>query len=295
MMPATRSQNNPAGQNPKDDHTEYFTKGRLPMKPKSARYLGMTTSQLGILGGAAAVALLLICGLSWFVFSMSPASEATRPAPVATEIPSTPRPTVDVVVATPSPTPALEVATSIPPGGWVEFQTQGASIWLPNNFVGGDLTNQKQETIAKISNLGRSYKNVVSAMNNAQPEVSLWMIDKARSQSIFIATVRVNHYVRTTDQTLAQFITEDNNGDYNGTPWAMFITVNETKKMTILGREARRQTYQQHGTGLDATGIAYYIKDGADFWVVDYIMDPDEYVNELPIVEQSIGTFNLVK
>lgn len=266
------------------------------MKPKNARYLGMTTLQLSILGGAVALALLIICGLSWFVFMAPPLAAQLPNLPTATEIQSMLSPTTLIAVVTSTPTPSPEIiGTSVPPGDWVEFQTSGAGLWLPNNFVGGDVTNHKQDTINKVIKLGKYFTNIVTAMKNAQPSVALWMIDKTRGQSISITAVTVHHYVGTTDQTLNEFITNDQNGDYNGTPWAMFVTVNETKKMTLLGLETRRQIYQQHGVGRDATGIAYYIKDGADFWIVEYIMDPNQYVNMLPVVEQSISTFNLVK
>ncbi len=64
----------------------------------------------------------------------------------------------------------------------------------------------------------------------------------------------------------------------------------------MLGREARRVTYQQQITaGYEVTGVSYYIKDGNDFWVLNYALDPNEYLTMLPVVEKSVDTFNLIK
>lgn len=268
--------------------------GKQATKSKSVRYFGMTRSQIGILAGVAALALLIVCSLSWFILLPPPSAPVS--APTATQLPPTP-PSVEAVplTVTPSPTPPPVIATNMPPVGWAEFQTQGATLWLPNNFVGGDILHQEGETIQKINRLGIPFRNVIVQIKNAQPTVQLWMIDKIVNTSLTIMTVKVHHYVETTDKTIDQFVTDDLNGNFNGTPVAMIITVNETKKMTILGRETRRQTYQQNEGGKDATGIAYYIKDGADFWIVDYLMEPNDYIDMLPIVEQSIGTFYLVQ
>lgn len=267
--------------------------GKPATKPKSARYFGMTRSQIGILAGAATLALLVVCGLSWFILLPPPSA----PALVPTAIEITPTPSVEVVTltVTPSPTTPPVIATSVPPGGWVEFQTRGATIWLPDNFIGGDLLDKKSETIQKINSLGSMYRNAVDGIQISTEETVLWMIDKTVKQTDVIPTVRVAHFVTTEDTTIDQYVQSYLNSEMNGTPVAMLLTINETKKMTVLGRETRRLTSSSSYAGHSATGITYYIKDGADVWVIDYLLLPDEYLDMLPIVEQSIQTFNLVQ
>lgn len=267
----------------------------LQRKRKKKRYLGMTGTQLGILGGAAAVALLLVCVLSWVMLSASAPASAQPTAVAATEIPSTP--TLQVVESPTSlpATPLPEVATSVPPGGWLEFQTQGATLWLPDSFVGGDMVNKKQDTINKINALGKFYKNAVSAMKSAGPEVLLWAVDKTRKQTDIITTVTVEHTTSTEDTSVDEYIRSYLDSSIGGTPVAMVLTVNETKKMTLLGRDARRLIYSETYANHWVTIVSYYIKDGADIWEVDYLLIPDEYFDMLPVVEQSIHTFNLLK
>jgi len=267
------------------------------VKGKSTRYLGMTGTQIGILAGLAVVAMFSIGGLLWIILSIS--SEPALPAPIGTPIPATPSltPTKQLTVEltlTITPT-APVIATIAPPGGWVEFQVQGADIWLPDNFVGGDTLDHRSETIQKVSKLGKYFANAVKGITKAPKETVLWMVDKNVDPSTIITSVVVEHFLSTEDKTTDQFIQDDLNSSANGTPVAMLITVNETKKMTLLGREARRLTYKQQIAVRQVIGITYYIKDGADFWSIDYILDPNKYLDMLPSVEQSIHTFNLTK
>ena len=259
------------------------------MKPKSARF-GMTNSQLGILAGAAAVVLLVIGGLSWFVFA-PPSPE--QPTAVATQAPPTPSPHVQVIVVTSPPTPSPEVATSVPPEGWVEFQTQGARLWLPSNFVGGDMRVSRAESINSVTRLGGArFKSTVKAMKQAPSRLVMWMIDKTVSNNPIIMNILVTHEVSAEGTDIEQYIQSST----MGASTAQSTTVFETKKITLLGREARRVAYrQQIQAGYEIAGVAYYIKDENDFWVVDYMLDPNKYTDMLSMVEQSIHTFDLVK
>jgi hypothetical protein len=261
------------------------------MKSKNARHFGLTNLQLGILGGAAAVALLVIGGLSWFVFTLPPSEQPTA---VATEISPTPSPHVQVVVVTPvAPTPSPKIATSVPPGGWVEFKTKGATLWLPSNFIGGDMTVNREESINKVGRLGGArFKNTIKAMKQAPSQIVMWMIDKTVSNNPIIMALVVTHEVGAEGIGIEQYIQNST----MGISTALSTSVFETKKITLLGREARRVTYQQQiQAGYQIAGVAYYIQDGSDFWILDYNLDPNEYADMLPMAEQSAHTFNLVK
>ncbi len=262
------------------------------MKQKSKRYLGMTNSQLGILGGAGAVALLLICGLSFLVL-MPPPAQVSAPTDKIPEILKTPpSPVVLVVADTPTPTPQPVIATSAPPEDWVEFQTSGATLWMPKNFVGGDMANGRSETIFKVTRLGRYFKNVREAMRSAPSQVVMWMIDNTASGSPVITSLIVMHEVMDDETGIDQYV----HNSTKGTATALSTTVYETNKLSVLGREARRVTYQQQVTaGYEITGVAYFIKDGNEFWILDYALDPNEYIDMLSMVKQSVDTFNLVK
>lgn len=269
------------------------------MAKKSKRYYGMTISQIGILGGMAA--MICILGAVFLFMLMLPPSQAQQSVrtvlPPTLSFTSTPQ-----FQTSPSqtPTPTLSgavVATSAPPEGWVEFQTQGAMLWLPANFVGGDLVSNKPDTYAKMVRLGNLYKNTANAVKDAGPEYVLWMVDKSiRSQTDVIPTVNVQRIIQTEEISLDDYLDEYlTNGNIEGTPVAMMLTINETKRLNMLGREAKRLTTSTSYAGHEATGLTYYIKDGMEIWVITYYVSPNAYFDMLPTIEQSFQTFNLVK
>jgi hypothetical protein len=249
------------------------------------------------------VGLLSICSLGIggaFLFSYVQTLILADPYPMAKDVPGTPRSIIRTVVA-PTPTPltptppAVLIAAGTPPAGWVEFRTDAASLWLPANFVGGDLVHSKQRTISKINALGSFYRNAVVAIQQTNEESVLWMVDKTPKQTDIITTVNVRHIISTEDVSLDQYIHDFLAGNVQGTPVAMLLTVNGTKKVTLLGMDAMRLSYSTFYAGHSTSGFLYYIKDGADIWVVNYGLGPEEYYDMLPMVEQSIQTFNLIK
>jgi hypothetical protein len=118
------------------------------------------------------------------------------------------------------------------------------------------------------------------------------MIDKTISSNPIIMSLLVTHEVREEGISIEQYIQNSTMGSST----AQSTTVYETKKTILLGRETRRVTYhQQIQAGYEIAGIVYYIQDGNDFWILDYNADPNEYTNMLPMAEQSVHTFDLVK
>ncbi len=266
------------------------------MKRKSSRYLGMTGTQIGILAALSVVAMLSIGGVVWTLLSMSSATgESALQIPITTPFRATPSPTnrvraelalTSTASLTVTPTAAGTVA---PPDGWVKFQTQGAALWLPGSFVGGDILNHKDQVIGQIKSLGSFFKSEAEAMKKPPTGTVLWMVDKTKDTSAVITSVRVRYQTLSNDTTLEQYI-KDYLAEKSNAP-----TINGTKKLVMLGREARRLTYQELAGTLEYTRIDYFIKDESDFWVVSYIMNPNIYFDMLPMVEQSMQTFNLSK
>ena len=266
------------------------------MKGKNARVMGMTGTQIGILAGLSLVAVLSVCVLFWMFSSALTGysqAETQPPAPVqpsATPTPAQAAPTAAAV--TPTGTPPL-VATSAPPAGWIRFQTPGAALWLPDTFVGGDMAQHRSGTIQIVTRLGKYFKNAATAMQTAPKEFVLWMVNKNAQQSMIISTATVQHLTSTSEKNIDQFVQDDLNSNANGTPAAMFIEINGTKKMMVLGHEARRITYLFHQAGTEEMGVTYFVKNSAEFWVIGYIVGPQEYIDMLPTFEQSMQTFYL--
>jgi len=264
------------------------------MKKKSKRYYGMTMAQIQILAGAA-VGGLLIVGIL-LAFLLMPASNLAAPQAVETKAATptkTPAPTIAAETDTPTAPPVI--ATKIPPTGWVEFTTQGAAIWLPGSFTGGDMGADRENTIAKVTKLGRYYRSVTTGMKNANKETVMWMLDKTPRLNEGITNVIVSQIASPEDVNLDEYIKNNLNSDSNGTPTTMLMTVNQTKKITVLGRDARRLTISQMFFGQEAVGLIYYVKDSGNIWAIMYIFSSKQYVDMFANAEKSIQTFYITE
>lgn len=259
------------------------------MKKKSKKYYGMTGSQIGILIGTGVVGLLIVCVIFAFLL-IPPSSQAQQ---TATDVPTATEPPKIVITLEPPTPTALEIATSFPPpDGWVSFQTQGATIWLPDNFIGGDMTDDRAVTINKVSRLGLHFRPSREAMRAASGQVVMWMIDKTQKASPIITTLLVSHELKDEGTTIDQYAQDA----IKGSVPAQSTTIFENNHRTLLGRETLRIAYEQQiKASYRVSGVVYYIKDGNDFWTLDFNMDPNEYVNMQPIMDQSAKTFNLIQ
>jgi hypothetical protein len=266
------------------------------MARKSPRYLGMTNSQISILAGLAAIVVLAICAMFWMIFSTAFQAEPLAPngqtglsnqgqttSTLAVTITTTPSVTLEPSATVTPP------ATIVPPGDWAMFETRGAQIWLPNSFVGGDMTDQRAKTIQKVNKLGKYYKLIVEDMKAAPEDYVMWMLDTGWDKSVIVSTVIVHHQVLTVDTKLEKYI-QDELAKLNETP-----TINKNKKMTVLGYETRQLVFQALLGTLEFTCVNYFIKDEADFWRVDYCVAPERYYELYPLIENSMKTFYLVK
>lgn len=264
------------------------------MKKKSKRYYGMTMSQIQILVGAAVGGFLIICII--LAFLLLPTSTPAAPPAAQTKVALTATKTPAPIIAsnTDTPTPPV-IATKIPPVGWLEFTTQGAAIWLPNSFIGGDMGANRENTVAKVARLGRYYKSVTTGMKNAGKETVMWMMDKTPRLNEGITNVIVSQIASPEDVNLDDYIKNNLNSDSNGTPTTMLMTVNQTKKITVLGRDARRLTISQMFFGREAVGIIYYVKDGSNIWSIMFIFSSKQYVDMFANAEKSIQTFYITE
>jgi hypothetical protein len=266
------------------------------MTQKSPRYLGMTGTQIGILAGLVAVVLLIICAVFWMILSTTfPAGPLVASGQPGNSNPAQ-NPSILAITDTPAetttPEPLATVTpqvTIVPPGNWTMFETRGAQIWLPNSYIGGDMTDQRAKTIQKVTKLGKYYKSIIESMKTAPKDYAMWMLDTNWDKSVIVSTVIVNHQVLTVDTKLEKYI-EDELAKLRELP-----TLNKNKKMTVLGYETRQLVFQALLGTLEFTCVDYFIKDEADFWRVDYCVAPERYYELYPMIEKSMQTFYLAK
>jgi hypothetical protein len=264
------------------------------MNKAGQSYFGMKQTQIAILGGLAFILMLSLCGFGYLVFSGFSALPSASPPP---PIQAVATPTRAFPIITEATLPTLEITitpavalTAAPPAGWIKFRTASAELWLPDYFVGGDMTVKRSETIQKVAKLGIRFSDVVASMKKEDKSTLLFMVDKNISDTV-ILEVMVEHIILKEDLPLKDYIDQTyvSEGD-------LMVIINENKKMTLLGREARRLTYQSRQTsGLEGTVIEYAIKDGLGVWFVAYILPPDQILDLMPMIDQSITTYKIIE
>ncbi|GAB4493057.1 MAG: hypothetical protein OHK0031_16090 [Anaerolineales bacterium] len=258
------------------------------MAKPSQRIFGMSRTQAGILAGLGLLAFFSVCGVAALIFFNSPASVPSGLPPAASATPeiwATPAAT-----ETPAASPTPAATEFVPPAGWKQFSNSQLSLWLPESFVGGDMRSGREASIAEVQALGDYFGNMVTIMQNAGPTYSLLMVDKNLDSSIIITSVSAQHEAVGQDISLGEYIrlTLSNSS-------LASITINEQLKVTVLGLEARRMTYQYRMGTSESTNISYTIKDGRDFWTITYSLPPQKYPELLTMVEQSIATLQILK
>jgi hypothetical protein len=258
------------------------------MKRSAKLYFGMTQTQIAILGCLAFIFILVLAVFGYLITAGSSAYTAPPVQEMASETPTIPAatetlaPTLDPALSPTVPVPAT------PPAGWVIFQTTGVELWLPDNYAGGDMFNKRSETIQRVNRLGKRYVNIVAGMRKEDKSTLLFMVDKLQEETVK-AQVKVRHITLTDDLLLKDYIDRTYVSDKN-----IQITINENKKMTLLGREARRLTYQaRQRAGLENMVIEYIIKEGPEMWFVSYMIPAGQIMDLTPMINQSIQTFNI--
>ena len=231
------------------------------------KYFGMTIQQLGILAGLAGFACLLFGLTGWLalrrsfgLFSQSPAS-----TPV---LQLTPTP---FVLPTLSPTATL---TAVPyeqliPNGWDQHRTTLVEIWLPAGF----------------KNTGTNSASVVSG-NSVVLELSLAGTSASSVTHKIYASVS---YEPLTADSLDAFL------DSRLSNIPPEVNMSERRKVSINSTESYRLMFEWQDSNVYTNDLLFIFLDGGTIWYVKYSAEIKDFYEMLPIFEQSIKTFRIVR
>lgn len=213
------------------------------------------------------------------------ASTHTPAGEVPTELPS-PSPEPSATIAqTPSPVPSA--TPFAPPNGWVEFESQGASIWLPPAFIGGDMTSKRQETVSLVTSQFNWSDSALEKIKNFGPETILLMVEKREGYTNPIFTNVTLYQMPDENQTdPADFLSTEIELVQNA-------VVFSRKKLTVSGYQARRIDFEyREGTAVhNATALA--IRGNNAIWLVLFNFAPETQVEVGQVIETSIRTIAL--
>ena len=228
---------------------------------RNKKYFGMTTTQLGVLGGLAGLAFLLFCIVGWLVIS-----RGFRTAETASVVP-TAFPTVTLAVpptstAAPSPTPAPY--ESLIPEGWVQYKSPLYEIWLPAGYKNATadhlVTGLGSEPIVDLS-LSGTYT--------------------AKSPNRIYVTVA---YEPMTGNSFDQFV--------NDRLLALGPVLSDRSRVDLNSVPAVRLVFTgRKSSSTDINELTFVILDGTTVWYVQYTAEITDFFNMLSAFEASAETF----
>jgi len=227
------------------------------------KYLGLTTTQIGILTGLTGTACLIFGLLGWSVFR-----RGFSPAPVVTSfVISTSTPFV-IPTITPTVTPTPIPYEQLIPEGWVQHRTALVELWLPSAF----------------ENSGQGISGISG--NSVLLEMALTGTGSSTSANkIFVS---VSFEPLSTD-SLEAFL----ESRLSNIPLEVNLT--ERRKVRINSTEAYRLLFESTNNNLLTNDLVFVILDGTTIWYVRYSAQINDFYEMLPAFEQSIKTFRIVR
>jgi hypothetical protein len=178
---------------------------------------------------------------------------------------------------------ALPTPTPIP--GWKEFTAPGVSLWLPDSFEGGDLANDLDVITTQLKTRGTEYEAVVKMIEQNQSAFTIWAFDTITSPTGALTNVNV------VKEKVLSAVTLENYADAVTNQLPSDFTITERKEVKLDNHDALRLTLEMSEPSIKE--IMYLVKVGNTMWVTTYATGADEFIQRLPIFEQSINTLQL--
>lgn len=232
---------------------------------ENRKYFGMTTAQLGILGGLAVAACLVFGVTGWFVirggFGFTQ-SRTNTPVPESTSTPFVIPTITPTVTSTPVPYEQLI------PIGWTQHRTELVELWLPSGF--------------KIANSG------VSGISGNSVLLEMALIGATSDSSAYKMFVTVSYEPLTAD-SLDAFV------DSRLSNIPADINMAERRKVLINSMEAHRLMFEGHSNNVSTNDLLFVFQDGSVIWYVRYSAEIKEFYEMLSTFEQSVKTFRIVR
>ena len=230
------------------------------------KYFGMTRMQIGILGGLAGALLIIVCVGGFLILRGGGIGLVNSSAPTAV-------PTVTSIAVTPPTITPTITPTAIPyeqliPAGWKQYKTALVEIWMPDNF--------------------RLSKENLFDTSTSSAIVDLTISEIPSKTSTFNMVVGVAFEPLVGD-SLDSFL----DTDLLRTPYQSRVVDRQTVYINSI--EARRIVQEARLNNIDLNQLTYVFLDGSTIWYVMYAAEITEYFEYLPVFEQSIKTFRIVR
>jgi hypothetical protein len=228
---------------------------------------GMTTRQVGFVAGLGVIVCLLFGIVGWLAMRGGLGLSSRTPDEIPTALPTSTRLVTPTAGPTGTPTPVPY--DQLIPYGWTRHQTQLIELWLPPDF----------ETAAT---------GEVSGVSGNAVFLNLALASSAGKTSYPIS-LAVSYEPLTTD-TLEDFL------DVKLSNIPLDVNKAEHRKVSVNSVEAYRLLFEgRTSDNLSTNDLLYIFQDGGTVWYVKYSAEINEFYEMLPVFEESIKTFRIVR
>lgn len=228
---------------------------------------GMTTRQAGIIAGLGVFICLLFGVFGWMALRGGLGLFSRSPEVLPTSLPTSTRPVTPTAGPTGTPTPVPY--DQLIPYGWTQHKTQLIELWLPPDF----------ETAAP---------GVVTGVSGNAVFLNLALVSP-NNKSSYPITVAVSYEPMTSD-SLEAFL------DVKLSNIPLEVNKAEHGKVSINSVDAYRLMFEgRTRDNLSTNDLLYVFQDGGTVWYVKYSAEINEFYEMLPVFEESIKTFQVVK
>jgi hypothetical protein len=214
----------------------------------------------------------------------SPASPTVTPSPDL--LPSaTPTPTLTPSI-TPSPTiTPTNTATPIP--GWSHIQGDGVSLWLPDSWRGGNLTQDLDQFLADAAGEAAVIQQYAAILQENRAVINLWAFDTASTGHFHLANVNIGR------EEVADNVTVDIYIDAINRNLPENFTITGQAVQSIHGIPAGSIQVDVLLDGLLIKQIMYIFKVDHVMWLVTFAAMYDTFDAYRAIIEQSVQTLEI--
>jgi hypothetical protein len=243
--------------------------------------------------GAALVIVISITGcITLPGSSTTPTSIVLSPTTINTDIPTavvitpslTPSPTmIPSQTRTPTITPT---PTETPIPGWSTISGDGVSLWLPDSWQGGNPHDDLDRLLAGAAPEVRQYAAVLEENRSS---INFWAYDTASSGSFHLTNVNIGQ------EEVDEAVTVDLYMDAIDRNLPESFTVTGRQLMDILESQGGRIFIDVNVNGLVIKEVMYIFKVGNLMWLVTFAAESDVFDAQLPIIEMSMQTLEVVE
>ncbi len=265
--------------------------GFLPLKEDeirpARRYLGMTVTQLVIVAGLALLACLLMGVLAYLIVRsvLGGASASVAVPQSATATPTFTATFTPTITPTPTATP-IPYESVLPPG-WNQLRYAQVELWVPPSFVGGDMFDNRNATLAAIAALGPQFSNISESVAQIPPTTLLLAVDSNLGRYMVITNVIVFF-------ESAAFSSLDAYPNYYLQTYYLPNVPNsyiqENRAYLIRDFPGRRFIISARRGTSEFTETVYILQDGDTIWAVSCVTSAAELYERLSVFDQIAQT-----